>query len=70
MYEPLTNISYEEILTDVALFLNCNLKTRKQKSTNNEYFTITASSRKSLLIILNYFDKFPLYSSKYLDFED
>lgn len=70
MFEPLTKNSYGQILRQIALFLGCNLKTRKQKSTNNEYFNITASSRKSLLIIIDYFNKYPLYSSKYLDYKD
>jgi hypothetical protein len=70
MYEPLTKISYFDILTEIAIFLSCNLKTRKQVSTGNEYFNLTASSRKSLLIIITYFKSFPLYSSKYLDYKD
>ena len=31
---------------------------------------LTASSRKSLLIIITYFKAFPLYSSKYLDYKN
>jgi hypothetical protein len=70
MFEPITNTSYENILLDIANFVGCNLKTRKQTSTGNEYFNITASSRKSLSIILKYFNDFPLYSSKFLDYND
>ena len=70
MFDPISKDSYEFILKDIAKFLSCNLKIRKQKSTNNEHFNITASSRKSLLIIINYLNKFPLYSSKYLDLKD
>ena len=70
MYEPTSKNSYFNVLTEITEFLNCNLKTRKQISTGNQYFTITASSRKSLLIILTYFKSFPLYSSKYLDYKD
>lgn len=70
MLDPISKISYFNILTDISKFLNCNLKTRKQISTNNEYFNITASSRTSLSIIINYFTSFPLYSSKYLDYKD
>jgi hypothetical protein len=44
--------------------------TRKQKSTGNEYYTLTASSRMSLDIIVNYLEKYPLFSSKYLDYKD
>ena len=70
MYEPITKNSYFDVLTEITKFLGCNLITRKQISTSNEYFNITASSRKSLSIIIAYFESFPLYSSKYLDYKD
>lgn len=70
MYEPISKNSYFNVLTEIAKFLDCKLKTRKQISTGREYFTLAASSRKSLLIILTYFKSFPLYSSKYLDYKD
>jgi hypothetical protein len=69
-YDPITNNSYNNVLSEICKFLECNLKIRKQSNTNNEYFVITASSRKSLVIILGYFNLFPLYSSKYLDYKD
>jgi hypothetical protein len=70
MYDPKSKNSYFDVLTEIAKFLNCNLNTRKQSSTGNEYFILAASSRKSLSIILTYFKSFPLYSSKYLDYKD
>jgi len=70
MYEPISKNSYLEVLTKISTFLKCNLNTRKQISTNNEYFIIAASSRSSLLTIITYFKYFPLYSSKYLDYKD
>lgn len=70
MFDPITKDSYEDILKDVCKFLNCNLRIRKQNSTGNEYFTLAASSRSSLLIIINYFETFPLFTSKYLDYLD
>lgn len=70
MLEPKTNESYFKVLNEIILFLNCNLLTRKQLSTGNEYYTLSASSRKSLNIILNYFRNFPLFSSKHLDYLD
>jgi hypothetical protein len=70
MYEPITNLSNVNILTEIGKFLACNLKTRKQIATGNEYFTLAASSRKSLFIITTYFKSFPLYTSKYLDYKD
>jgi hypothetical protein len=70
MYEPLSKKSYSDILTDISTFLKCNLNTRKQVSTNNEYFIIAASNRSSLSTIITYFQSFPLYSSKHLDYKD
>lgn len=70
IFDPITNNSYSNVLTNISNFLNCRLLTRKQKSTGNEYFTLTASSRISLDIIINYLEKYPLYSSKYLDYKD
>lgn len=69
MQDPITGDSYLKILTTIAEFLNCNLLTRKQKSTGNEYYIITASSKKSLDIIIKYLQENPLYSSKYLDYK-
>jgi len=70
MYEPISCNSYFNILKEIADFLGCNLKIRKQISTGNQYYTLSASSRKSLSIILIYFINFSLLSSKYLDYKD
>jgi hypothetical protein len=70
MYDPITGDSYLDTLRIIAKFLDCNLKTRKQISTGNEYYIIAATSKVSLYIIINYFNNFPLYSSKYLDYLD
>ena len=70
MLDPITKESYSKVLTDVANFFNCALLTRKQKSTGNIYYTLTASSKMSLDIIINYLEKYPLFSSKYLDYKD
>lgn len=68
--DPITGDSYSKVLTDVSNFLNCTLLTKKQKSTGNEYYTLAASSRVSLDIIVKYLDKHPLFSSRYLDYKD
>jgi hypothetical protein len=68
--DPITKNSYSLILTDIANFLNCNLLIRNQKATGNKYYNLTASSRISLDIVINYLEKYPLYSSKYLDYKD
>lgn len=70
MVDPITNQSYLHILTKIANFLNCNLLIRKQVATGREYFTLTATSSVSIKIIIDYFECFPLYSSKYLDYKD
>ena len=70
MLDPITGNSYISVLTDICKFLNCNLLTRIQKSTGNKYYTLTASSKISLEIIIKYLDVYPLFSSKYLDYLD
>ena len=70
MLDPVTKISYFSVLNQIAKILGCKLLTRKQLSTNNEYYTLAASSRKSLLVIVNYLELYPLFSSKYLDYKD
>jgi hypothetical protein len=70
MLDPVTNDSYFDILNQICLFLNCKLLTKTQKSTNNTYYTLAASSKVSLNIIINYFNKYPLFSSKFLDYKD
>lgn len=68
--DPATGDSYLNILTDITKFINCNLLTKTQKSTENKYFTLTASSRNSIEILVKYLDKYPLFTSKYLDYKD
>ena len=61
---------YRMEVNKIATFLLCNLLTRKQSATGNTYYTLTASSLESIKVIINYFYKFPFYSSKYLDYKD
>lgn len=70
MLDPITNVSYNSILLDISNFLGCSLLTRKQLATGREYYTISASSKKSLSIIISYLSAFPLLSSKFLDYKD
>jgi hypothetical protein len=70
MLDPVTNDSYYDVLNQICLFLNCNLLTKTQASTNNTYYSLAASSKVSLDIIIKYFNKYPLFSSKYLDYKD
>ena len=48
MYDLISKDSYVDVLAEIGNLLNCNLKTRKHISTGNEYFNVTASSRKSI----------------------
>lgn len=70
MLDPVTGYSYLDVLTNIVKFLNCSLLTRIQKSTGNKYYTLTASSKISTEILVNYLDRYSLFSSKYLDYKD
>jgi hypothetical protein len=67
MFDPLTNQSYEPIFKAIAAFLGVNLVVVK-RSNGKEYFNITAKSRQSITIVKNYFSRYCLFSSKYLDY--
>lgn len=69
MFDPDTNESYEPLFQNIASFLGVNLIVIK-RSSGKEYFNITAKSRKSLNVVINYFNTYPLFSSKYLDYKD
>ena len=49
-------------------FLNTKLEISIHK--NKSYFLIRASNRNNLKIILNYFNLYNMYSSKYLDYKN
>lgn len=70
MLDFITNIGYLSRLLEISNFLGCNLLTRKQLATGREYYTITASSKKSLSIIISYLSAFLLLSSKFLDYKN
>jgi len=70
MLDPITSVSYYSILLDISKFLGCSLLTRKQLATGREYYTITASSKKYLSLIISYFKAFPLLSYNILDYKD
>lgn len=64
--------SYFDILTKIAAFLTVNLYTRTRNKDDKVYysFMVIAHNFKSHEIVRNYFDRFPLYSSKYLAYKD
>jgi len=70
MVDPVTGESYESILTKISEFFKVNLRTRRQRSTLKLYYRIVVSSKKSLEVLTNYLDLYPLLSSKYLNYLD
>lgn len=68
-FDPVTNASYFEIMTTIATALGSSLSS----STHNdgiEYYLISASSAKARANIVSYFTKYPLFSSKRLNYLD
>jgi group I intron endonuclease len=66
------DVSYFSILSKIAEYLNVNLYTRTRGVKDKVFyaFMVIAHSSKSHEIVKSYFDIFPLYSSKYLDYRD
>lgn len=69
MFYPITKESYEAIFKEIAAFLGVNLAIVKRIN-GNKYFNITAKSRESIFTVKNYFTRYPLFSSKYLDYKN
>ena len=66
------NLSYYFIMSKIATYLDINLNNRERLKDEKIYssFIITASSQKSLDTLREYLNKYPLLSSKYLDYLD
>jgi len=64
--------SYFNILTEISNFLTVNLYTRTRKKEDKVFyaFMAVAHNSRSHEIVRKYFDRFPLYSSKYLSYKD
>jgi hypothetical protein len=64
--------SYFTILNKIATYLGVNLysRTREQKDKVFYAFTVVSHSAASHVKVINYFERFPLYSSKYLAYKD
>ena len=65
-------ISYFVILSEIARYLGVNLysRTRQQNDKMFYAFMVISHSAASHAKVINYFDRFPLYSSKYLAYKD
>lgn len=70
MMDPKTQESYKPILDQIASFCRIRLNTLTQKYSGREYFSIDLQSAKSKAALRAYFGRFPLLSSKYLDYKD
>jgi LAGLIDADG endonuclease len=66
------NLSYYFIMSKISNYLNVNLCSRSRSINDKFYssFNLMAVNQNSLDITINYFNKFPLLSSKYLDYLD
>jgi LAGLIDADG endonuclease len=65
-------VSFFPLMSKLAAFLGVNVYSRSRILKDKEYysFTVISHNKNSLLKIKNYFNQFPLISSKYLDYKD
>jgi hypothetical protein len=59
-------------MSQIGMYLGVTVHSRSRsvKDTNFHSFTVISQNKISNLKILDYFSKYPLLSSKYLDFKD
>jgi len=62
--------SYFSILNKICLFLNIKLATRDRSNISKSYYIIRVENKNSTKILIDYIKKYPLLSSKRLDFID
>ena len=67
--DPDTGLSYESVLESIALALEVKLKTSYHNE-GREYYSIAVTSPAKLASIIKYLDRYPLYSSKLLNYLD
>jgi len=68
MVYPKTQESFYLILEQICSSLNVKLYTRIRKNNINSYYIIRVENQNSIKILIDYLDKYPLLSSKHLDF--
>ena len=68
----LVSTSYFNILNSIAKYLGSNLYSRSRERKDKIFYSymIISHSLESHLKVITYFDRFPLYSSKYLSYKD
>ena len=64
--------SYFDILSVIARYLNVNLYSRSREQNDKIFYSYMVISHniQSHIKVIDYFDRFPLYSSKYLAYKD
>jgi len=64
--------SFFTIMSKIAMYLDVNVYSRSRTVGDKEFFsfTVVSHNKKSQLNLINYFNKFPLLSSKFLDYKD
>jgi hypothetical protein len=71
-YHRLNNedVSFFSIMSNIGSYLGSNVLSRSRSVSDKKYFsfTIIAANKNSLNLTTDYFNKFPLLSSKYLDY--
>ena len=68
MIYPKTGESYYTLLNNICIFLNVNLSVRNRLNKKNSYYQIRVENQNSTKILIDYLNKYPLLSSKYLDY--
>ena len=68
-YHKTTGVSFESICKDIcsALLVRLNVSTHKKE---RKYYSVSSSSPEKLKILIDYLDKYPLFTAKYLDYQD
>ena len=66
------NVSYYNIINIIGLYLGVNVYSRSRIQGEKVFhsFTVVSHNMDSHQKIMKYFDRFPLYSSKYLSYKD
>ena len=72
MIDPITNQLYKNVLNLITLAYGVNLVAALIiiHNTNIKYYICSISSNKSRILLANYFNKYPLFSSKRLNYND
>ena len=70
MEDSNTKESYKEVMQEIAGLIGVKLRIRKQKATGREYYIVRGSSKRSIEIIMNYFERYRLNTSKYMEYKD